>query len=254
MVLVGGPSYRVGSHRMFVKIARELAERGYPVMRFDFAGMGDSSGEFPGFERLDDDVRAAVDELGARCPDVRHYVLLGLCDGATAAAYYAHTDPRISGLVLLNPWVHTPSGGGKTYLWHYYPRRLLQWDFWRKLLRGKVAVRASAQDLLAKGRDAVKGSTGADFVTRMRDAWLAFPGRSLVVISERDYTASEFNDLWSSDASWKPIRESADVVSISGADHTLSSREHLTRFCAAVCEWQAGTVGAGARERGNGAH
>ena len=48
LVIVGGPQYRVGSHRQFVLLARYLAASGYPVLRFDVRGMGDSSGQFPG--------------------------------------------------------------------------------------------------------------------------------------------------------------------------------------------------------------
>lgn len=45
VVVVGGPQYRVGSHRQFVLFGRALAHAGYPVLRFDCTGMGDSGGE-----------------------------------------------------------------------------------------------------------------------------------------------------------------------------------------------------------------
>src|SRR5262245_60307703 len=35
IIVVGGPQYRVGSHRQFVLMARELARRGHAVLRFD---------------------------------------------------------------------------------------------------------------------------------------------------------------------------------------------------------------------------
>ena len=43
LIVVGGPQYRVGSHRQFVLLARNLSIAGIPVMRFDYRGMGDSS-------------------------------------------------------------------------------------------------------------------------------------------------------------------------------------------------------------------
>ncbi len=243
LILVGGPQYRVGSHRMFVAIARELARQGYPAMRFDFSGMGDSEGSFPGFERLNDDVRAALDDWTAASPEVERFVLLGLCDGATAAAYYAPTDRRVAGAVLLNPWVHTAAGEAKTFLWHYYPRRALQADFWRGLLAGRVALGASLRDFGAKlGRTLARrlrfaeGSSG-NFVARLRDALAKFDGRVLVVASANDFTASEFTDLWSTDPSWRSVRESASFVTIAAADHTLSDRDDLRQFCASVCDW-----------------
>jgi exosortase A-associated hydrolase 1 len=227
---------------MFVRIARELAARGRAVLRFDFAGMGDSGGSFGGFERLDRDVAAALDCLQRVCPRVDCFVLLGLCDGATAAAYYAHTDPRVVGLVLLNPWVHTERGEAKVFVRQYYVARVLQVEFWRGLLRGQVSIGASIRDLLRKLRRAYANEKAdppheADFVDRMREALMRFSGRVLVAASGNDYTASEFMELWSTDERWRAIRESAELVSLPAADHTLSSREHVLEFCDVVSEW-----------------
>ena len=44
VLVVGGPQYRAGSHRYFVQLARALAGAGFPTLRFDCRGMGDSSG------------------------------------------------------------------------------------------------------------------------------------------------------------------------------------------------------------------
>ena len=52
LVIVGGPQYRVGSHRQFVLMARSLAQSGYAVLRFDYRGMGDSDGEMRTFESV----------------------------------------------------------------------------------------------------------------------------------------------------------------------------------------------------------
>jgi alpha/beta superfamily hydrolase len=49
LIVVGGPQYRVGSHRQFALLARHLAEHGVPVMRFDYRGMGDSVGDIRTF-------------------------------------------------------------------------------------------------------------------------------------------------------------------------------------------------------------
>jgi len=40
MIVVGGPQYRVGSHRQFLLLSRRLAAQGYAVWRFDYRGMG----------------------------------------------------------------------------------------------------------------------------------------------------------------------------------------------------------------------
>jgi exosortase A-associated hydrolase 1 len=243
LLLVGGPQYRVGSHRMFVDIARALAQQGHPVLRFDFSGMGDSEGVFPGFEHLDGDIRGALDWFASVCPFVARFVLIGLCDGAAAAALYAASDRRVSAAVLLNPWVHTEAGQAKAYLWHYYPRRLLQPDFWRTLLRGRVSIRRSVADFSSKLMRVVAPKDGAvpaspgGFIERMRAGLQQFSGRVLVVASGNDLTAAEFVDLWSKDVSWQPIRRAAHFEALPRADHTLSAREDLQLFCETVGAW-----------------
>jgi len=52
VIVVGGPQYRVGSHRQFLLLARSLAADGVPVLRFDYRGMGDSEGDIRDFENV----------------------------------------------------------------------------------------------------------------------------------------------------------------------------------------------------------
>ncbi|PLX75955.1 MAG: hydrolase 1, exosortase A system-associated [Azoarcus sp.] len=138
LVVVGGPQYRVGSHRQFVLMARRLAANGFACMRFDYRGMGDATGEQRDFEHVEQDIRAAIDAFCARAPAVKRVVLWGLCDGASAACFYAAGDMRVTGMVLLNPWVKTAAGEAKTYLKHYYLQRVLEPAFWKKLMGGGV--------------------------------------------------------------------------------------------------------------------
>src|SRR6185312_9356840 len=147
VIVVGGPQYRVGSHRQFVLLARALANAGIACLRFDYRGMGDAEGPFVGFTDVGADIGAAVDAFLARVPTLERIVLWGLCDGATASVFHAAADPRIAGLALFNPWVRTQAGEAKTALKHYYARRLADPAFWRKLAAGRLRWRDSARDL-----------------------------------------------------------------------------------------------------------
>ena len=111
LVLVGGPQYRVGSHRQFLLLARRLARDGFPTMRFDYRGMGDSTGTPTTFEDTVPDIAAAIVAFKAACPTVQRIVLWGLCDAASAALLYwkATRDARVAGMVLLNPWIRFPT-------------------------------------------------------------------------------------------------------------------------------------------------
>ena len=61
LIVVGGPQYRIGSHRQFVHLARYLALQGVPVFRFDYRGMGDSGGDLGDFENINQDIASAID-------------------------------------------------------------------------------------------------------------------------------------------------------------------------------------------------
>src|SRR5690349_24048098 len=52
LLVVGGPQYRVGSHRQFALLCRRLAGRGVPALRFDYRGMGDADGAARTFESV----------------------------------------------------------------------------------------------------------------------------------------------------------------------------------------------------------
>jgi len=83
VIVVGGPQYRIGSHRQFVQIARSMASRGHSCIRFDFPGMGDSEGPLQGFEAGAEDLGSVLMWGREEFPHEK-LVLFGLCDGATA--------------------------------------------------------------------------------------------------------------------------------------------------------------------------
>lgn len=230
LVVVGGPQYRAGSHRQFVGLARHLAAAGHPVLRFDVRGMGDSSGQLRSFEQLSDDIGAAIDQLVQRQPQVRRVVLWGLCDGAAAALLYLdeRADPRVRGLCLLNPWVRSEASLARTQVKHYYRQRLMQREFWRKLLRGQVAG-AALRGLWASLRAARAGlgrnEVGKPFQTRMARAWLRFDGDILLVLSGQDYTAREFSEVVAGHPAWHGAldRPNVQVHAAGAADHTFSA-------------------------------
>lgn len=229
LVIVGGPQYRAGSHRQFVLLARHLAENGIPCMRFDYRGMGDASGEQRSFEAVEADVRAALDAFFARQPGLRRVVLWGLCDGASAACFHAPKDERIVGLVLLNPWVKTEAGVAKTYLKHYYLRRLTDPSFWKKLVSGRVAIGASIGGVTGAIRAASKGGadggTDSSLPGRMASGLEASGLPFAVFLSRRDYVAREFEGVLAESAAWKRLVEGERCIGTTrfDTDHTFSS-------------------------------
>jgi exosortase A-associated hydrolase 1 len=242
LIVVGGPQYRVGSHRQFVESAKAIAAAGMPVLRFDYRGMGDGEGEYAGFENVAADIRAAIDALDAACRPQRGVVLLGLCDAASAVLMYCCADPRIAGLVLMNPWVRTEQSQAAVVVRRYYVARLLQADFWRKLIRGGFDFAGSARALFGNVVRAAKrpvGTGSGHFIEAMREGLARFPGPVLIVQSGRDLTADEFRALSRNDAGWRRgiARGGVEVVDMPDADHTFSRRAHLDEFNGHCLRW-----------------
>ena len=232
LIIVGGPQYRVGSHRQFLLLARRLAAEGYPSMRFDYRGMGDSEGEMRAFDAVAEDVGAAIDAFQRACPAVRCVVLWGLCDAASAALLYVQEsrDARVAGMVLLNPWVRSDASLAQTHIRHYYGQRLAQREFWAKLLSGRMQVLKSLRELVGSARLARRvGASSSDrllsFQERMADGWRNFPGKILLLLSGEDYTAKEFLEFVASSPAWAGALAAgkASRVDVAGADHTFSS-------------------------------
>ena len=255
LIIVGGPQYRVGSHRQFVQLARGLAASGYPTFRFDYRGMGDNAAQFGGFEHVTADIRAAVDAFLREAPGLDGVVLFGLCDAASAALLYVGGDSRILGLVLANPWVRTTGGEAKSFVRHYYGQRFLQRSFWHKLAKGELNVVSALHDFFSKlGRSMVHAprhayGTSGSFIDRMLQGFTSFAGPVLVLVSERDLTAQEYRDLCRSSLQWKAASARPNVMTIecAGADHTFSTRIVHEQMISDVARWLGWGVGSDSR-------
>ena len=238
IIVVGGPQYRAGSHRQFTLLARHLAHQGIASIRFDYRGMGDSEGDMRNFENVDADIRAAIDALMQRVPTVSRVALWGLCDAASAALYYGHTDTRVSDLILLNPWVHSPAGAARARIKSYYITRLLHKSFWKKLLAGQFRFGNSVRDLAKSVQLAHTDATSvnnapadhrhgsAGYVGRMLSGLQRFSGGVLLLLSGNDLTAQEFISLCERDKQWNKMLQHKHICQyfVDGANHTFSSQ------------------------------
>ena len=248
VIVTGGPQYRIGSHRQFLLLARQFADSGFPTMRFDHRGTGDSEGEFLGFDCIGADIAEAITALMERSPGLRGVALWGLCDAASAILLHAGGDTRVVGVLLINPWVREDETVARAMVKHYYLQRLVEPAFWRKLASGKVAMgealRGFGAGLLgwsravATSRDRpIQGST-TSLSERMAQGLATFEGPVGLILSGRDLTAREFQEAATS-PQWKRLLADPRVFhgTLPTADHTFSRRVWRNDVCHLTLAW-----------------
>ena len=245
IIVVGGPQYRVGSHRQFVHLARSLAYGGVPTLRFDYRGMGDSDGALLGFEHVDEDIAAAVDALCERCPQIENIVLIGLCDAASAALMYAPNDARVKRLIIMNPWVRSAESHARATVKHYYLQRILAPEMWGKILRGQFDWRGSIGSLGRTMGSLIGGSkkTGSNarvpYQQRMLEGAQSFTGKLMLVISGDDMTAAEFLDHVEANRAWSSVLEgpATTIHRMEAANHTFACAAWRDEVGEQVLRW-----------------
>lgn len=204
------------------------------------------------FDDIVPDIAAAIEAFKTNCPSLDQIVLWGLCDAASAALlYWRETrDPRVSGMVLLNPWVRSEASLAATHIKHYYGNRLLEREFWAKLARGEVDVFGSFRSLAsAVVRATARRNRAEDsalaFQDRMALGMESFTGPILLVLSGRDLTAHEFLEYAGSNPRWRGILDGSNVErhDLPEADHTFSTATSRQDVESLTLEWLVRSCG-----------
>lgn len=92
------------SHRAYRQLALLLSKKGHHVLRFDYRGCGDSSGEIEEVSVADwmEDINTAIDEL-KEMADLDQVILVGLRLGALLAGEISSQRDDIESLVIWDP-------------------------------------------------------------------------------------------------------------------------------------------------------
>jgi hypothetical protein len=176
LLLTAGYLPRPGPHRIYVKLARRLAQVGVSSLRFDFFGVGDSKAHAGQNERLGmhgwgtqdttevlatqpaADIRCAIDDLCELHPQ-RRFLLFAMCRSVEPALAVALQDPRVAGLFLVNGALVSsmsskPVRHDLRHETHrrYYVSHLKSWKSWVRFLTGRSRYRAVLEAFLPTAR------------------------------------------------------------------------------------------------------
>jgi uncharacterized protein len=267
VLLSPGVKMRVGPGRLYVPLTDSLVEMGYRVFRFDFYGLGDSSGELQ--ETMLADVYNNI-EVGRYVADSRSaiqwlrqntgakkFILGGLCGGAITALLTAEREPDVEGLLSLGMTVTLASNAATPakYLTRQqldsrrqgYYRRLLQPKSWLRLLTFQSeygVIWRSMKRLVIKEKPVAAAAPIAATAEQRGNANPLFPpaffaflkrgGRALMLFSEKDRLQSEYEEKFAA-----PFAEQLKPYLPQLQQHIVAEANHVLSFT----PWQKEMVG-----------
>jgi uncharacterized OsmC-like protein/pimeloyl-ACP methyl ester carboxylesterase len=201
-----------------VRISRALSGRGFDVLRFDFAGIGESEGEFVDttFSSNVEDLEAAaraMSEAGI-APDV----LVGHSLGGAAAIAAAASIPSVRAVATI---------GAPADLEHLLT--LLREALPRIEADGSAEVDLGGVRPARIGRDFVEALRSHDLAQDVRALGRPF----LVLQAPQDRIVSAENGL----RLFTLAEGAKSYVSLDGADHLLSDPAHVAYAAEVLCAW-----------------
>ena len=228
-----GGLHRVGPYRLWVDVARSLANNGVSSFRFDICGLGDSD-DLPTQEGNSGafavgSVVAAMDGIQAHLGRECEFVLFGLCSGADQAHAVAKTDPRVRGIAFLDAYGYRT----RQYYLHQFRLRALSGRRWRNW----IAKCLTSPSEIAKS---TKSVTTADFrefppALEIKEDIQRFLDQGLRLLYIYSDGVPEYynykNQFWDMFPGLKPHRN-LSVQYFPTADHSfslISDREPLMR-------------------------
>jgi pimeloyl-ACP methyl ester carboxylesterase len=158
ILLNPGLIHRVGPHRLYVKLARALAEQGHVVLRFDLSGVGESR---PRAEIVSGAHGAVLDTFDAMAwlywaRGVKGFILMGHCSGGWHSLLTAHESPPVCGVVAMDieaggdAWVRYDRNRvySQFYRNYYLHGVLPSAGRWKRFLTGKVDYRSIVRNVI----------------------------------------------------------------------------------------------------------
>lgn len=266
--LNAGLIHHIGPNRLYVKLARRLAAAGFPVLRFDLSGIGDSKprqDNLPFEKSAVDDVQQAMDDLTKKL-GVTSFVLMGHCAGAFNSFSTASVDPRVTGAVMINPEGANDDWSDfdrkrkvSRYYQGYYSRdALTSRERWVKLLTGRasygsiirnVAVnivwnRISTTFFRFRKKLATRGADDKAMQAAMTTL-RTITGRGgsiLFVYSEGSTGFMRVQHIFEGDLKDLNAAGKVKLAVIPEADHVFTLASMQTRLTNAITEWMGSTL------------
>lgn len=250
LLLNAGLVHHIGPNRLYVHLARRLADMGYVVLRFDFSGIGDSGPRrdmLPVAQSMVDETRQAMDCL-EQVKGLREFILMGICAGAGVASQAAVADDRVTRAVLINPMLPGTRRVERMRRFHYYRRQALfnprSWmrlllmqssyrDLWR-MLRYEIGRRLFPEEALRDEPSQVIEHLRASFRTlKERDT------RMLLIFAAGELGDQYFNEVVGPEYQTLKDQGYFTTTQLACADHLVTPLASQAQLLDIVTRWVA---------------
>jgi pimeloyl-ACP methyl ester carboxylesterase len=265
ILLNAGTVHRVGSHRLYVPMARRWAALGFHVLRVDLSGIGDSPVLEGHPENLTyprdglEDARAAMDFLKDTTTSGK-FIVAGLCSGGDIAFQLGFKEPRVASAIMMNPrtfLVNDLSMVDSYERARWSQQTVARGDSWKDLLSGDVNLKRAfklaapkVKDLVVKrAKRAVTNLMGAVLPTapateQRRETDVPYCLRSMAERGVDTYLFVTDHDPGVDyvDANYGPAMNALSSIpnfrrtNVKGTDHTFTARWAQEQVSAMITE------------------
>lgn len=196
LIVSGGNEIRSGAFSGQSLLAARIAAAGFPVLRFDRRGIGDSEGENRGFRNSQSDIAAALAQFRVEAPQLERIVAFGNCDAASALMLSGGAG--FDALVLANPWTFDSADAPPppAEIRARYARRLRERTALRRLLTGGISFPSLLRGLLQSLRPSLPPS---QLHKEMVQGLEGFHGPVNILIAGGDRTGLAFLAHWNAE-------------------------------------------------------
>lgn len=252
VLLNAGVVHRVGPNRLYVTLARRLAESGFIVLRFDHSGIGDSlprEDTLPFEQSAIVEAQEAMDLLEAE-EGCNRFILVGMCSGTLTAFRTAYRDQRVVGAALLTALLEDPASVREETITDAHNRKVARSLLTHKLFNGKSWIRfltgeadyhrvfqITSSTLLKRFKLRRDVSSGARQVLAQLDE-LTTRGVGLQFIySEGTVVFEYFRMTLAAKIPNLPGADNIEVNVLKQAGHTFTGLAHQARVIELIYKW-----------------
>ena len=246
MLLNSGLIHRVGPNRLYVKIARMLAELGVNSIRYDFSNVGDSQARrdnLPAQDLAFIEPQEVMNDLAER-KGFEKFILIGICSGAFCSFKTACKDPRVIGVVIINPGYFSSDTDMPTYVLikHYLTKSLFSPKAWLNLFSGRVAYKRLfnvilSQFTMGSARSNKEGAAVVDSIKSGIESLIDRNVQILFIFSEEDRSVDYLSVVLG--RNMREMKSEGPIQSelIPGADHLFTKLSDQQRVLKILESW-----------------